>query len=300
MKISPLDIRNQVFRTAFRGADNEEVRVFLDLIATEYEGLIQENVSLTERLRHAEDRLSGYRSIEQSLRDGVLTAERLATDARESSKRESVLVIQDAELRAERILEDARGRLSRIAEEIRDLQTKRDIYAEQMRTFLVSHMEMLERNEQYLDGLDRVAEESTAAVSRSRRLEGRGITPPSQPRPRPEPRPELRPESQADTAAPESAAPLPPPMRRAPAPPQPGPGQPSTIARSVGAVRPAPRPVAPPSPSQPPPSSINEERRFEDESGVVSPARPISNPERSEGLFEITADDDDPPPHRVR
>jgi len=41
---------------------------------------------------------------------------------------------------------------------------------------------------------------------------------------------------------------------------------------------------------------MDEERLREDESGIVSPARPITSPERSEGLFEITAEDEDPPP----
>ena len=76
-KISPLDIRNQTFRTVFRGADNEEVHVFLDLVATEYESLLQEHAQLTERLRHCEDRLGEYRNLDQSLRDGVVTAEKL-------------------------------------------------------------------------------------------------------------------------------------------------------------------------------------------------------------------------------
>jgi cell division initiation protein len=284
LKISPLDIRNQTFRTVFRGADNEEVRVFLDLIATEYEGLVQENVSLTERLRHAEDRLSDYRNLEQTLRDGVLTAERLASDARESSKRESVLVIQDAELRAERILEDARTRLSRLAEDIRDLQTKRDIYAGQMRSFLVSHMEMLERNEQYLDGLDRVSEEATGLVSRTRGSGTRSMAP--------QPQGRARAESQVETPVQEGAPLAPPQARRTPPAMPPGATQQQSISRSVGAVRPAPRPAAP---HVPPP--VDDERFYEDESGVVSPPRPMSTgPERSEGLFEISAEDEDPPP----
>jgi cell division initiation protein len=308
LKISPLDIRNQTFRTVFRGADNEEVRVFLDLVATEYEGLVHENANLTERLRHAEDRLADFRNIEQTLRDGVLTAERLASDARESSKRESILVIQDAELRAERILEDARRRLGRLAEEIRDLQTKRDIYAEQMRTFLVSHMEMLERNEQYLEGLDRVSEEASALVSRTRRPEARPIAPPPPPRGRPEAQPEIGFAEPQQPAAPgyppasayPAASPAPPPARRpaAPAPSQPAPA-PAAPSRG-GIIGRLTQRSAAQAPQYPAGSAGEEEFDPLDDpgpdSGIVSPPRPIaSSPERSEGLFEISADDEEPP-----
>ncbi len=177
-KISPLDIRNQTFRTVFRGAENEEVRVFLDLVATEYESLLQEHAQLTERLRHCEDRLSEYRNLDQSLRDGVVTAERLMHQARDASQRDADLLVQDAERRAELILQDAVDRMGRMNEEIRGLQTKRDIYTEQMRTFLISHMEMLDRNEQYLQGVDELHDEATALVSRMRRADSRPAPPP--------------------------------------------------------------------------------------------------------------------------
>src|SRR5512134_2458161 len=89
VKISPLDIRKQTFRTVFRGADNEELRVFLDLVATEYENLLGENGQLSERLRNAEDRLAEYRELDQTLRNSLLTAERLSQEAKDSSQREA-------------------------------------------------------------------------------------------------------------------------------------------------------------------------------------------------------------------
>jgi len=275
MKITPLDIRSQTFRTVFRGADNQEVRVFLDLVATEFESLLQESMQLSERLHHCEDRLAEYRSMDQSLRDGVLTAERLASEARESSKREASLVVQDAELRAERILDDARNRMARIAEEIRDLQTKRDIYVEQMRSFLRSHMEMLERNEQYLQGLDRVGEDATTMLSRTRRTEGRSA-PPSSPPPRGVPRP-------AAPASPEAVpSETPPPVAGRPSPNLSG-----AALRGLGRFN---RLAGP---SQPGEAS--------GERSVPGPSEPRSEPqhgpgpERDEGLFEISSEEEDPP-----
>ncbi|MDM7916079.1 MAG: DivIVA domain-containing protein, partial [Candidatus Eisenbacteria bacterium] len=145
MKISPLDIRNQTFRTVFRGADSEEVRTFLDLVAIEYESLLQENGNLADRLRHAEDRLEEYREMDATLRSSLLTAERLTAEARESSKREAGLLIQEAEWRAKQMLDDARERLSRLTEEIRQLQAKKDAYAQHMRSFLEAQLDLLGR-----------------------------------------------------------------------------------------------------------------------------------------------------------
>ena len=168
VKISPLDIRKQTFRTAFRGADGEEVRVFLDLVATEYENTLQENQRLAERLHHCEDRLAEYRELDQTLRNSLLTAERLSAEAKQASQHEAEMVLQDAEWRAKQILEDARERLGRLAEEIRDLQSKKDSFSQHLRSFLQAQMDLLDRNENYLDGIDRLAGDIHEMASRAR------------------------------------------------------------------------------------------------------------------------------------
>lgn len=283
-KISPLDIRNQTFRTVFRGAENEEVRVFLDLVATEYESLLQEHAQLTERLRHCEDRLSEYRNLDQSLRDGVVTAERLMHQARDASQRDADLLVQDAERRAELILQDAVDRMGRMNEEIRGLQTKRDIYTEQMRTFLISHMEMLDRNEQYLQGVDELHDEATALVSRMRRADSRPAPPPPRRAPQRQPgeapaRPPQPPQVEPTTEASPAAAATAQPPGRWPAPQD---GPPPRVAPRFGRSGPNPeRADATRGTGYTPPQPERESRGPEDT-------------ERTEGLFEISADEEDP------
>jgi cell division initiation protein len=283
-KISPLDIRNQTFRTVFRGADNEEVRVFLDLVATEYESLLQEHSQLVERLRHCEDRLSEYRTLDQSLRDGVVTAEKLMHQARDASQRDADLLIQDAERRAELILQDAVDRMGRLNEEVRGLQTKRDIYTEQMRTFLASHMEMLERNEQYLQGVDDLHDETTAMMTRLRRNDARpgpparrnvpraGSETPARPAPPPPPEEMVEPDD-APAAPPAQS-----PQGRWPAPQS---APPPRVAPRFGRTSPNPDRVEAPRGGFPP--QRREPAPYHDEGA-----------ERTEGLFEISAEDDDP------
>ncbi len=193
MNISPLDIRKQTFRTVFRGADNEEVRVFLDLVASEQERLIELNGQLNERIRHCEDRLAEYKEIDQTLRNSVLTAERQVTESREMAQREANLVLQEAEWRAKQMLEDARERLSRLSDEIRDLQAKKDAYVQHFRSFLEAQMELLGQNENYLDGVNRLNDEVSASMSRARRIDVRPAAPPAPPRPG---RPLAQPESE--------------------------------------------------------------------------------------------------------
>ena len=48
VKITPLDLKKQVFRKVVRGYDHVEVRTFLEIVADEFEKMLKENMSLSE------------------------------------------------------------------------------------------------------------------------------------------------------------------------------------------------------------------------------------------------------------
>lgn len=258
-KISPLDIRKQTFRGAFRGADKEEVRVFLDLVATEYESVLQENLQFADRLQHCEDRLVEYRELDQTLRNSLLTAERLTEEAKTSSKRQANQILQDAEWRAKQMLDDARERLGRLTEEIRALQSKKEAFTQHLRSFLHTQLELLDRNEQYLGGIDRLAEETQGVSERIRE-------------------PESRPTSPRRAQEADSPEPARPPDPAAPPPPL------SRIDEDL------PESIPPEDAEGFPEPDWRSEHRGR--SGSPPGGKPA---ERSEGLFEISAEEEDPP-----
>lgn len=145
MKLTPLEIRKQSFRKTMRGFDLEEVRVFLDMVADEYEKVLQENGMLSEKVRYLNERLEEYHHLEKTLQSSILTAERAAADSRERSRLEAETIVNDAHVRAERILEDSRGRLRQLSEQIRRLTTQKDLYVQRFRS-------LLDAQAQFLDG----------------------------------------------------------------------------------------------------------------------------------------------------
>jgi len=48
LRITPLDIRKQEFKRAVRGFDRDEVSMFLEMVAEEFESLLRENSRLNE------------------------------------------------------------------------------------------------------------------------------------------------------------------------------------------------------------------------------------------------------------
>jgi len=167
MQLSPLDVRKQTFKRTLRGVDPEEVRMFLELVASEFEKVVQDNAMMAEKLSYQEERLDEYRDLEKSLRNSLITAERIATESREASERESERITLDAHARAERILEDSRERLQRLVQDIEAVQSKKDLYVRRFRAMLEGQLSVLQEHEEQFDGIDAIEATAQNLLSKS-------------------------------------------------------------------------------------------------------------------------------------
>jgi cell division initiation protein len=143
LKIAPVDIRNQHFKKVVRGADPEEVRIFLGIVADEMEKLVSANRELEHRAEVLESQVEEYRKVETALRDTLLTADRVSNESRENSRKEAELILRDAELRANRILDDTARRASELRREIVELQNQKDVYIARLRSLIETQLKLL-------------------------------------------------------------------------------------------------------------------------------------------------------------
>lgn len=168
MRISPLDIRKQTFKKSMRGADPEEVRVFLELVALEYEKVLQENAMMGERMRHQDERLREYAELEKGLRNALVTADRIASESRSASERDAQRILQDASIRAERILEGARERLQGLIREIEALRGKREAFLRRFLTLIQSQIGVVAEHAQDLDEVNEMQRQVESLLNDSR------------------------------------------------------------------------------------------------------------------------------------
>ena len=143
MKITPLDIRKQSFKKAFRGIDAEEVQAFLEMIAEEFERLNRENLEFKERERTLESEVKRYRDLEQTLQDTLRTAQKAADDVHENAKKEARLIIKEADIRGNRAIEKARNHVQMIRNEIVELKNQRDQFATRIQVLVQSQHDYL-------------------------------------------------------------------------------------------------------------------------------------------------------------
>lgn len=144
MKLTPLDIQQQRFPRAMGGYDKKEVHAFLEFVSHEVESLLTEVGQLRERIGRQDDELFRYREREETLKEALITAQKMSEDMRVQAKKESDLVIAEAEMKAEKIIHSAHGRLLQILEEISDLKRQRVQLVAQLRQVLETHTKLIE------------------------------------------------------------------------------------------------------------------------------------------------------------
>jgi cell division initiation protein len=125
MRIAPLDLKQQRFRTQLRGFDRTEVVAFLTEAADDYEQALREIDRLRQDLMRQEALLVEHREREANLRNTLLTAQRLADEIKEAAQTESKLIIREAQGRADLLLQKAQGRLEEIERDINEMRLRR-------------------------------------------------------------------------------------------------------------------------------------------------------------------------------
>ena len=125
MRITPLDMRQQRFKTSVRGYDKTEVVAFLTESADDYEHAMREVDRLRSDLMRTQALLTEHRERENHLRDTLVTAQRVSDELKESAQTEAKLILREAQGRADLLLQKAQVRLEEIDRDINEMKLRR-------------------------------------------------------------------------------------------------------------------------------------------------------------------------------
>lgn len=125
MKLTPLDIQRHSFQTRFRGAARDEVRTFLNLVAEEMEQLRAENEKVSEEARRFSALLTEHHEREQILKNTLVSAQRTSEELKENAKKQSQMLLREAELTADRLIEAAQMKAHDIEKDILELRVQK-------------------------------------------------------------------------------------------------------------------------------------------------------------------------------
>lgn len=168
MKVTPLDLRQQRFKTVMRGYDRAEVAAFLTAVAEDYEHALREADRLHQDLLRMEALLNEHREHERNLRNTLLTAQKLADEIREHAEQEGRRIVREAEGRSDLLLQKAQARLEDIQREIDGLKLKR----RDAETALESTISALKNTLDFVREQDTRDREEKILIHRPRQVDG--------------------------------------------------------------------------------------------------------------------------------
>lgn len=124
-------INEKKFEKAALGYKPESVDSFLFEISEAYSAVVEENKQLQKKIQVLAEKVQEYRDQEDSLRDTLLTAQRLGDSLLKESKTKADIIIKDATTKAEKIVENAQKKLegeqlalTRIQREVAGFKTR--------------------------------------------------------------------------------------------------------------------------------------------------------------------------------
>jgi len=146
MRLSAADIRQQQFGVKLiRGFDPQEVDAFVEEVADHVDELEKENNLLKEQLTTLEERARSIEERERTLHETLVTTQKIAEEFKENARRESELVLREAQLRAEKVVQESREEHGKLTADLATLKRQRRQLAEEILHVLATYKRLVEQ-----------------------------------------------------------------------------------------------------------------------------------------------------------
>jgi cell division initiation protein len=144
-KVTVVDIQHKSFKKILNGYDRAEVDRFLDEIIETLEDESQARAALEAELADLRERISHFKSMEESLHNTLLLAQRTADEVKASAHKEADLIRAEARVGIEKEIarygdktEDARREQQRAVESAEKAKGE-------LRSLLLTHLSLLDK-----------------------------------------------------------------------------------------------------------------------------------------------------------
>jgi cell division initiation protein len=145
MNYTPNDLQNLTFKKRLAGYSEDMVNDVLDKIIEDYSVYIKENVELKDKLSLLNEGLQHYKTIEESLQNTLIVAQKTGEDIKKNAYEKADNVIREAEIRAQKLINDANQEVVKIKFEYEDSKKKLHVFKSKSEMLLISQLELLKQ-----------------------------------------------------------------------------------------------------------------------------------------------------------
>ncbi len=141
---TPIDLENINFKKAAFGYDKDEVMEFVENIYKDFDKLYKENLTLKDKNNMLSDAIREYKSMEDALRDTVVTAHSISDEIKKNAHKEAENIVKEASVQKDEMLSKANQELEVVRSQIATLKQEFNIYKSKIRSLIQSQIEILE------------------------------------------------------------------------------------------------------------------------------------------------------------
>ena len=144
MRLSPLQIKKQEFEKSMRGYNVDDVQGFLEKISSEVEDVNNQNEQHESEIERLKKELDEFHRIEKKLQDSILKSQETSTQTIESAKKQSLLIIREAEVKASQIIQNAEEKVNTMQNAVMMLREEKDLIIARLRAIVGTQSNLLE------------------------------------------------------------------------------------------------------------------------------------------------------------
>ena len=145
--LTPLDVKNKVFKKGLAGYSAAEVDEFMGLVVTDYEKVYRDNIILNDKIKMLSDVVGQYKNMEDTMKDAILVAQNTAEEVKRNALDKAEAIIRDADSKAARMVEDA-------GHEVTKINYQREELRRSLAAFRAKVIALIEAQTEIVNGLD--------------------------------------------------------------------------------------------------------------------------------------------------
>lgn len=134
---------NKKFAAVYRGLDEKEVRDHLRKLQDEVDSRDEKIKQLEGMLDDREENLNSFRSVETSINEAILTAQRAGDETKRIAKDRADEIVTGATAERERIIEEALARARHIATQTEDMKRQSKIFRARFKMLVEAQLDLL-------------------------------------------------------------------------------------------------------------------------------------------------------------
>lgn len=144
MRLTPRDIQEKEFSSAFRGYKEEEVDGFLDEVTEAYEAVFKENLDLREEVEKLREECKKYETIGERMQSALVAAQETADDVRRNAAKEAENILREAELKSQKMIQETKDKHLDMQKQLASLKQVEEEFRFKMKSMLQSYLKLLE------------------------------------------------------------------------------------------------------------------------------------------------------------